>query len=413
MHSIKYILILLLGITCLFPGSDSHANEQVDGEYIMHHIQDDRVFEIFNPLDHNDSNYGVVTKSECEEVYKKYKKKYSDKKIKWKNGKEYKYSLKAKNEELPMPTYKKVVWHCKDENKYDPETATKEEKSNYKRCDSDPNMTAACGDGYYFTEKVKLDAEWNKFSEVPVLGGLVNWKWDPSKSLSPSENPNQLMISKQLIMMFIAASIIILLFLFGYNKNKKVQSGLGNLLEVFVVFIRDEVVYPNMGHKQGRKFLPLILTFFFFIVMLNLLGLIPGSATATASFSFTVGMALITFFTYIIFGNKDFWKHIFATPGVPLWLLPIMIPVELIGLLTKPFALSVRLLANMNAGHIIIAAFLGIIINMKMVGVAIGSVPMALAINMLEIFVAFLQGYIFSLLSSIFIGMAVMEHEHH
>jgi F-type H+-transporting ATPase subunit a len=141
--------------------------------------------------------------------------------------------------------------------------------------------------------------------------------------------------------------------------------------------------------------------------------LIPGSATATASFSVTVSLALVTFFTYIIFGNRDFWKHIFATPGVPFWLLPIMIPVELIGLITKPFALSVRLLANMNAGHIIILAFLGIIINMQSVWVAIGSVPMALAINMLEIFVAFLQGYIFSLLSSIFIGMAVIEHEHH
>ena len=110
----------------------------VDGEYIMSHIQDDRVFEIFNPLDHNDSNYGIVTKGECEAVYNKYKKKYSDKQIKWKNGKKYKKSLEDKNNELPI--YKKVVWHCKDENKYDPETATKEEKENYKRCDSDPNI---------------------------------------------------------------------------------------------------------------------------------------------------------------------------------------------------------------------------------------------------------------------------------
>ena len=215
------------------------------------------------------------------------------------------------------------------------------------------------------------------------------------------------------ILVYATVIFFVSLFIFGYKRDKKVQSGIGNLLEVFVVFIRDEIVYPNMGEKQGRKFLPLILTFFFFIVMLNLLGLIPGSATATASFSVTVGLALITFFTYIIFGNKDFWKHIFATPGVPFWLLPIMIPVELIGLLTKPFALSVRLLANMNAGHIIILAFLGIIINMGSSWVALGSVPMALAINMLEIFVAFLQGYIFCLLSSIFIGMAVMEHEHH
>ena len=305
--------------------SDHSSGEKVDGEYIMHHIQDDRVFELFNPFDYNDAN----------------------------------------------------------------------------------------GDHYYFTKKVKLNHSWNQLNNIPFISDYLSWKWDPSASLSPTDSNNQLIFSKQLIMILLASFIIISLFIFGYKKNRKVQSGLGNLLEVFVVFIRDEIVYPNMGEKQGRKFLPLILTFFFFIVMLNLLGLIPGSATATASFSVTVGLALITFFTYIIFGNKDFWKHIFATPGVPFWLLPIMIPVELIGLLTKPFALSVRLLANMNAGHIIILAFLGIIINMGSSWVALGSVPMALAINMLEIFVAFLQGYIFCLLSSIFIGMAVMEHEHH
>jgi len=301
------------------------SDEKIDGEYIMHHIQDDRVFELFNPFDYNDANQ----------------------------------------------------------------------------------------DHYYFTKKISLDYSWNKLKNIPFISNYLAWKWDPSTSLSPVDSNNQLIFNKQLIMMLIASFIIILLFLFGYKKEKKVQSGIGNLLEVFVVFIRDEVVYPNMGEKQGRKFLPLILTFFFFIVTLNLLGLIPGSATATASFSVTVAFSSIIFFTYIIFANKDFWKHIFATPGVPFWLLPIMIPVELIGLLTKPFALSVRLLANMNAGHIIILAFLGIIINMGSSWVALGSVPMALAINMLEIFVAFLQGYIFCLLSSIFIGMAVIEHKHH
>ena len=306
-------------------GAMDDSNAKVDGDYIMHHIQDDRVFEIFNPLDWNDAN----------------------------------------------------------------------------------------GDHYYFTNKVKLDKKWNQLNNVPIIGDYFNWMWDPSISLSPSINNRQLIFNKQFIMMLLSSIIIILLFTFGYNKKRVVQTGMGNLLEVFVVFIRDDIVYPNMGEKQGKRFLPLILTFFFFIVTLNLLGLIPGSATATASFSVTVALALVTFFTYIIFGNKDFWKHIFATPGVPFWLLPIMIPVEIIGLLTKPFALSVRLLANMNAGHIIILAFLGIIINLKSGWVALGSVPMALAINMLEIFVAFLQGYIFSLLSSIFIGMAVVEHDHH
>ena len=316
-----YTLVSIIYFSFLFCGDA----EKVDGEYIMHHIQDDRIFELFNPFDWNDSNQ----------------------------------------------------------------------------------------DHYYFTQKIKLDNGWNKLENISFLNNYLSWTWDPSVDVASTQSSDQLIFNKQLIMILLASSLIILLFLFGYKKDKKVQSGLGNLLEVFVVFIRDEVVYPNMGEKQGRRFLPLILTFFFFIVTLNLLGLIPGSATATASFSVTVALALVTFFTYIIFGNKDFWKHIFATPGVPKWLLPIMIPVELIGLLTKPFALSVRLLANMNAGHIIILAFLGIIINMESSWVALGSIPMALAINMLEVFVAFLQGYIFCLLSSIFIGMAVVEHEHH
>jgi F-type H+-transporting ATPase subunit a len=220
-------------------------------------------------------------------------------------------------------------------------------------------------------------------------------------------------INKPVAMMWINVLVLVLMFTLGYNKKKKVQSGFGNLLEVLVVFVRDEVVYTNMGEKQGKRFLPLILTFFFFILIMNLLGLIPGSATPTANINVTAALAIITFFTYLIFGNKDFWKHIFATPGVPLWLLPIMIPVEILGLFTKPFALAVRLFANMNAGHIIILAFLGIIINMQSYWVALGSVPMAIAINLLEIFVAFLQAYVFSLLSTIFIGMAVAEHEGH
>ena len=331
MMYLRLILLISLAFTISYAGS---GNDKVDGEYIMHHIQDDRVFEIFNPFDYND-------------------------------------------------------------------------------CQSDVINGLCTQDHYYYTTKVKLDQSWNKLENIPFISNYFSWVWDPSNSLEPMPSNNQLILSKQLIMMLLASLIIIFLFIFGYRKDKKIQSGLGNLLEVFVVFIRDEVVYANMGENQGKKFLPLILTFFFFIVINNLLGLIPGSATATASFSVTVALALITFFTYLIFGNKDFWKHIFATPGVPFWLLPIMIPVELIGLLTKPFALSVRLLANMNAGHIIILAFLCIIINMKSGWVALGSVPMALAINMLEIFVAFLQGYIFSLLSSIFIGMAVLEHEEH
>ena len=143
----KLLIFLIFSFLLSAGGSKS-----VDGEYIMGHIQDDRLFEIFNPLDHNDSNYGSqVTKDSCKNVYKEYKKKYIDKKIKWMDGNHY----ESKNLDTHIPIYKKVVWHCKDEYEYDPETATKEEKANYERCNSDATMTAACGDGYYFTKKVK------------------------------------------------------------------------------------------------------------------------------------------------------------------------------------------------------------------------------------------------------------------
>ncbi|MCC7429356.1 F0F1 ATP synthase subunit A, partial [bacterium] len=141
--------------------------------------------------------------------------------------------------------------------------------------------------------------------------------------------------------------------------------------------------------------------------------LIPFGATATGNVNVTAGLALITFFTTQIFAKKDYWKHIFATPGVPLWLSPIMIPVEIMGLFTKPFALTMRLFANMTAGHVIILALIGLIINFKSYGVALGAVPGAMAIFGLELFVALLQAYVFTLLSSMFIGAAVQEHEHH
>lgn len=221
---------------------------------------------------------------------------------------------------------------------------------------------------------------------------------------------------KQVVAMWIVSLLIIILLISVVKKKDNTyHSRFGNLIEILVLFFRDEVIYPNMGKKQGKKFAPLILTLFFFILFANMFGLIPGSSTATGSVSVTLGLAVITFTTTQVFGNKHYWRHKFATPGVPLWLLPIMIPVEILGLFTKPFALTIRLFANMTAGHVIILSFLGMIINFKNAWIALGSVPMAVIINLLELFVAFLQAYIFALLSAIFIGEAVEEHDeaHH
>ena len=186
-------------------------------------------------------------------------------------------------------------------------------------------------------------------------------------------------------------------------------------MEPLVLFVRDDIAVPNIG-KKADKFLPYLLTVFFFIWINNLIGLVPffpGSANLTGNISFTVTLALITFLITNFNGNKDYWKHIFATPGVPVWLAPIMIPVEIMGILAKPIALLIRLFANITAGHIIILSLISLIFIFKSVAIAPVSVGFVLFMNVLELLVAAIQAYIFTLLSALFIGMAVEEHEHH
>ena len=198
----------------------------------------------------------------------------------------------------------------------------------------------------------------------------------------------------------------------SYRKNPKAPKGLANLLEMLIVFVRDDIAKPNIGAKYGR-YMPYLLTVFFFILIGNLLGLVPIiSGTLTNDIIFTGTLAVVTFLITTFSGNGHYWKHIFATPGVPAWLAPIMIPVEVIGMLTKPFSLMIRLFANITAGHIIILSLIGLIFTFKTVLVSPVSVAFALFISILELLVAFIQAYVFTLLSALFIGGAVAE-EHH
>jgi F-type H+-transporting ATPase subunit a len=212
--------------------------------------------------------------------------------------------------------------------------------------------------------------------------------------------------------------IILLIFITvgrSYRKGNGVPSGLASFMEPLVLFVRDDIAIPNIGKKADR-FLPYLLTVFFFIWINNLIGLVPffpGSSNLTGNISFTITLAIITFLITNLNGNKDYWKHIFATPGVPVWLAPIMIPVELMGIFAKPIALLIRLFANITAGHIIILSLISLIFIFKTVMIAPVSVGFVLFMNVLELLVAALQAYIFTLLSALFIGMAVAEHEHH
>jgi F-type H+-transporting ATPase subunit a len=225
-----------------------------------------------------------------------------------------------------------------------------------------------------------------------------------------------LSLTKHVVFLWLAATILIITLSIVARKNtkNKVPKGFGNLVEVFVLFVRDEIVIPNMG-KGGLKYLPYLLTNFFFILIMNLLGLIPYGASATGNVSVTAGLAIIAFVMIQVSairaqGFGHYLAHL--TGGVHWALWPIMIPIEVLGLFTKPFALCIRLFANMTGGHIVILALIGLIFVFKSLAVAPVSVAFALGIYMLELFVAFLQAYIFTMLTSLFMGLGMQTESH-
>ncbi|HCQ29832.1 MAG TPA: ATP synthase F0 subunit A [Flavobacteriales bacterium] len=221
-------------------------------------------------------------------------------------------------------------------------------------------------------------------------------------------------ITKNVAAMLIAA--ILLLFIFGkmgsyYKNNGPVApKGIASFLEPVVVFVRDEIALVNIGEKKHAKFLPYLLTVFFFIWIGNLLGLLPGGANLTGNIAVTLTLSVFTMLIVNLNGNKDYWGHIFWMPGAPVPVKFILAPIELVGIFAKPFALMVRLFANITAGHIVILSLISLIFIFKSVAMGAVSVPFALFISVLELLVAFLQAFIFTMLSALFIGMAVQEH---
>ncbi len=218
-------------------------------------------------------------------------------------------------------------------------------------------------------------------------------------------------ITKHVVFMWLATVFLIVVMSLVARKNSKnkVPKGFGNLIEVFVQFVRDEIVLPNMG-KGGLKYMSYLLTTFFFILTMNLFGLIPFGASATGNVNVTAGLAIIAFFMiqYSSIHAQGFGHYLAHLTGGVHWALwPIMIPIEILGLFTKPFALCIRLFANMSGGHIVIVALIGLIFVFKTLAVVPVSVGFVLAINFLELFVAFLQAYIFTMLTSLFMGLGM------
>lgn len=218
-------------------------------------------------------------------------------------------------------------------------------------------------------------------------------------------------VTKHVVFVWLAAVILCLVAAIVARRNARtlVPKGFGNLFELFVVFMRDDVVLPNMG-PAGLRYFPYILTTFFFILVMNLLGILPWGASATGNVSVTAGLAIIAFVmiqTSAIRaqGLGHYLAHL--TGGAPVWLWPIMVPIEILGLFTKPFALCMRLFANMLGGHIVLVSLIGLIFLFKSYIIAIAPALMVIGINFLELFVAFLQAYIFVVLTSLFMGIGI------
>lgn len=265
------------------------------------------------------------------------------------------------------------------------------------------NLVNFHGKFFYASENPNQHGE---YIEVDKSNSVVNAK------------PLDISITKNVVSLFI--SIIILLVVFisvakAYKTREgKAPKGLQSLLEPIILFVRDDIAKPQLGYRYAG-FMPYLLTVFFFVWLNNLMGLIPffpGGANLTGNIAVTMMLALCTFVLTTVNGNKNYWGHVFK-PHVPWWLYPLMIPVEIIGLFTKPIALMIRLFANITAGHILILSLISLIFILKSVFVAGIAIPFVIFISVIELVVGFIQAFIFTILSALFIGMAVEEHAEH
>jgi len=228
--------------------------------------------------------------------------------------------------------------------------------------------------------------------------------------------PLHLEPTRHLLFFVLTSAVVLILVRLAIRSYREgIPTGIGAAVETLVVYVRDEIAEKNIGH-DGAKYTPLLLSFFFFILIAALMGLLPFSATSTGNISVTLGLAVVAFMAMQFAGisKYGFVQHFknMVPPGLPTWLLPIIIPVEMLGMFSKPFALMIRLFANMLAGHMVITTLLLLIPLMSSIGLLFGvpmipiSLALALFIMTLEILVAFIQAYVFTLLTSIFIGMS-------
>lgn len=230
--------------------------------------------------------------------------------------------------------------------------------------------------------------------------------------------PLDFSITKNVFSMFLSLIVLALLFVTmarSYKKSEKnLPKGIAKFLEPIVVFIRDEVAKPNIGEKKYKKYMPFLLTLFFFIWVNNIFGLIPFfpfSANLSGNIAFTLSLAVLTFVITLFSSKKNYWKHMLWMPGVPVYMKLFLAPIELIGMFIKPIALMIRLFANITAGHVIVLSLISLIFIMGTVWVSPASVLFTVFITIIEVLVVAIQAYIFTMLSALYFGQA-LEEEH-
>lgn len=227
--------------------------------------------------------------------------------------------------------------------------------------------------------------------------------------------PLDFSITKNVFMILLVGLIIFLLFAGlgkSYKKNGSIAKGAGRFFEPIILYIRDDIAIPNIGEKHYKKYMSFLLTIFFFIWFLNMFGLTPLGVNITGNIAVTASLAILTYIITTFTAKKDYWKHIFWMPGVPVPMKIILAPIELLGTIIKPFSLSIRLYANMLAGHVVLMTLISLMYKFNSPIGSPLSFFLAFVLSLLEVLVALLQAYIFTMLAALYFGAAVEEHHH-
>ena len=351
----SFLILFFVNISIVFAGTEKNSDEFDVNEMIMHHIKDSHEFHIM------DINGHAVS--------------------------------------FPLPI---VLWTDKGLVSFS--------SSAFKHDDSGSVIVSRKGQDFIKYHEKIFYANNNgseKFISYDVNGNIIN------------EKPIDFSITKMVFSMFISIILLVLIFVTtakSYSNSRKGEpTGLGKFTEPLIMFIKEEVALPMIGEKNYHKYMPFLLTLFFFIWINNVMGLIPFfpfSANLSGNIAFTFVLAAITFVITTLVANKDYWKHIFWMPGIPVPMKLFLAPIEFLGIFIKPISLMIRLFANISAGHIIILSLISLIFIFKSLWLAPASLFFSVFISLIEVLVVAIQAYIFTMLSALYIGSAIEEHEH-